>query len=213
MTVGEECSREESILGGGSFKIRGPLPGSVCVVVSTAAGLCRGCPTQWGPLVTFDEGQEGRPGLLSFPDLKFFNILSRSCSETRFHIICWMKIHFCSGMVKVPGFLLKKIYRIFKQREFDSVLPSFTDLLFFFFFYIYLPALGLSCSMKVKVAQLCPTLCDPMDYIIHGVLQARILEWVAFPFSRGSSALQVFCIAGRFFTSWARREAQEYWSG
>ena len=34
--------------------------------------------------------------------------------------------------------------------------------------------------------QLRPTLCDPMDYMIHGVLQARILEWVAFPFSRGS---------------------------
>ena len=41
--------------------------------------------------------------------------------------------------------------------------------------------------MKVKVAQLCPTLCDPMDYTVHGILQARILEWVAFPFSRGSS--------------------------
>ena len=40
---------------------------------------------------------------------------------------------------------------------------------------------------KVKVAQLCPTLCDPMDYTVHGILQARILEWVAFPFSRGSS--------------------------
>ena len=40
---------------------------------------------------------------------------------------------------------------------------------------------------KVKVAQSCPTLCDPMDYIVHGILQARILEWVAFPFSRGSS--------------------------
>ena len=39
---------------------------------------------------------------------------------------------------------------------------------------------------KVKVAQLCPTLCDPMDYTVHGILQARILEWVAFPFSRGS---------------------------
>ena len=39
--------------------------------------------------------------------------------------------------------------------------------------------------VPVKVAQLCPTLCDPMDYTIHGVLQARILEWVAFPFSRG----------------------------
>ena len=42
-------------------------------------------------------------------------------------------------------------------------------------------------EVKVKVAQLCPTLCDPMDCIVHGILQARILEWVAFPFSRGSS--------------------------
>ena len=41
--------------------------------------------------------------------------------------------------------------------------------------------------MKVKVAQSCPTLCDPMDCTVHGILQARILEWVAFPFSRGSS--------------------------
>ena len=41
--------------------------------------------------------------------------------------------------------------------------------------------------MKVKVAQLCPTLCDPMAYTVHGILQARILQWVAFPFSRGSS--------------------------
>ena len=35
-----------------------------------------------------------------------------------------------------------------------------------------------------SVAQSCPTLCDPIDYTVHGVLQARILEWVAFPFSR-----------------------------
>ena len=40
--------------------------------------------------------------------------------------------------------------------------------------------------MKVKVAQLAPTICDPMDYTVHGILQARILEWVAVPFSRGS---------------------------
>ena len=39
----------------------------------------------------------------------------------------------------------------------------------------------------MKVTQLCPTLCDPMDYTGHGILQARILEWVAFPFSRGSA--------------------------
>ena len=42
-------------------------------------------------------------------------------------------------------------------------------------------------EVKVKVTQLCLTLCDPMDYIVHGILQARILEWVAFPFSRASS--------------------------
>ena len=41
--------------------------------------------------------------------------------------------------------------------------------------------------VKVKVAQSCPTLCDPIDYTVHGVLQARILKWVAFPFSRGYS--------------------------
>ena len=44
--------------------------------------------------------------------------------------------------------------------------------------------------VKVKVAQSCLILCDPMDYTAHGILQARILEWVAFPFSRGSSQLR-----------------------
>ena len=56
----------------------------------------------------------------------------------------------------------------------------------------------------------CLTLCDPMNYTVHGNLQARIPEWVAFPFSRESSKprdpTQVFRIAGRFFPSWA----QEY---
>ena len=106
-------------------------------------------------------------------------------------------------------------------------------------------------KVKVKVAQLCPAICDPMDYTIHGILQARILKWVAFPFSRrplpnpeiepksptlqaafwpaelqgklqntGMGSLSLFqwifptqelnwvsCIAGRFFTNWAMREA------
>ena len=61
-----------------------------------------------------------------------------------------------------------------------------------------------------KVAQLCPTLSDPIDYTVHETLQARILEWVHFPFSRGSSQprdqTQVSQIAGGFFTSWATRE-------
>ena len=38
--------------------------------------------------------------------------------------------------------------------------------------------------VKVRVTQSCPTLCDPMDYIVHAIFQARILKWVAFPFSR-----------------------------
>ena len=44
-------------------------------------------------------------------------------------------------------------------------------------------------KVKVKVAQSCLTLCNPMDYRVHGILQARILEWVAVPFSRGSYQL------------------------
>ena len=71
-------------------------------------------------------------------------------------------------------------------------------------------------KVKVKVAQLYLTLCNPMDYTVHGILQARILEWVAFPFSRGSSQpgnrTQVSHIAGGFFISWATKETQEYWS-
>ena len=55
-------------------------------------------------------------------------------------------------------------------------------------------------GVKVKVAQSYLTLCNPMDYRVHGILQARILEWVAGPFSRGSSQprdqTQAFHIAG-----------------
>ena len=69
-------------------------------------------------------------------------------------------------------------------------------------------------KVKVKVAQSCPSLCDPMNCVVHGILQARILEWAAFLFSRRSCQprdwTQVSCIAGKFFTIWATREAQ--WS-
>ena len=41
--------------------------------------------------------------------------------------------------------------------------------------------------VKVKLAQSCPTSCDPTDYTVEGILQARILDWVFFPFSRGCS--------------------------
>ena len=67
-----------------------------------------------------------------------------------------------------------------------------------------------------EVTQLCPTLCDPMDCSLlgsslHGILQARVLEWVAISFSRGSSRPRdwtwVSWIAGRHFNLWATREA------
>ena len=64
---------------------------------------------------------------------------------------------------------------------------------------------GLRSKLKVKVTQPCTTLCDLMDYTVHGILQARILEQTAIPFSRGSfqprDQTQVSHIAGRFFTS------------
>ena len=64
---------------------------------------------------------------------------------------------------------------------------------------------------KWKAAQTCPTLCNPVDYTVHEILQARILERVAYPFSSRSSRpktwTRVSCIAGGFFTNWATREA------
>ena len=42
-------------------------------------------------------------------------------------------------------------------------------------------------SESEKVAQLYPTLCETIEYTVHGILQVRILEWAAIPFSRGSS--------------------------
>ena len=68
---------------------------------------------------------------------------------------------------------------------------------------------------EVKAAQSCPTLCNPMDFSlpgssVHGILQARILEWVAIAFSGGSSQPRdwtpVSLIAGGFLTIWATRE-------
>ena len=59
-----------------------------------------------------------------------------------------------------------------------------------------------------EVAQSCPTLCDPMDYSlpgfsVHGILQARILEWVTISFSRDQT--RVSHIGGRRFNLWATR--------
>ena len=72
-------------------------------------------------------------------------------------------------------------------------------------------------AAAAKSLQSCPTLSDPMDcslpgFSVHGIFQARVLEWVAFSFSRGSSRprdrTQVSLIAGRRFTLWATRSSR-----
>ena len=74
---------------------------------------------------------------------------------------------------------------------------------------------ALRCAVSL-VTQVSPSLCNPMDCSppgssVHETLQASVLEWVAMPSSRGSSQPRnqtgVFCIVGRFFTSWATRES------
>ena len=70
------------------------------------------------------------------------------------------------------------------------------------------------CKVKVLVPQLCPTVCDPMDCrspgsYVSGILQARTLEWIPIPFSKGSfrprDQTWVSCVTGGFFTVWAIR--------
>ena len=87
---------------------------------------------------------------------------------------------------------------------------AFSDWFLWLGFYYYKE------KKKKKVAQSCLTLYEPLDCSppgtsAHGIFQARILEWVAIPFSRGSSwprdRTQVSCIAGRCFNLWATREA------
>ena len=107
--------------------------------------------------------------------------------------------HFCSW---------KDIFLVFPiGNSLPSTKPCTLDLKGKFF------GLGLCCLnlvLKVKVVQSYLTLCDPMDYTVHGILQARILEWVAYPFFSGSSWSRnrtgVSCTAGGFFTSWAKTE-------
>ena len=74
-------------------------------------------------------------------------------------------------------------------------------------------------KVKVLVAQSCLTICDPMDYSLpgfsaHGILQERILEWVAIPFFRGSSQPRdltlVSYIAGRFFSIWTTKQTGKH---
>ena len=77
------------------------------------------------------------------------------------------------------------------------------------FGFCFLNFITFAVTLRLLVVQSCPSLCDPVDCSppgssVHGILQARILEWVAFHFSGGSSRprdqTRISCIAGRLFT-------------
>ena len=101
---------------------------------------------------------------------------------------------FLSG--KVFGKWWQHVCRLDRQPPYTVTLPHLSSLILR---HKYQDELKWKSLSRVR-------LCDPMDYTVHGILQARVLEWVAFPFCRGSSQIRdqthVSCIAGGLFTSW-----------
>ena len=95
-----------------------------------------------------------------------------------------------------------------------SFFPVATELHWYIYMYISIHLLLHAC-MCTQSLQSCQTLCNTIDcsppgFSVHGILQARILEWITIPFSRGSSwpraGTLAFCNAGRFFTLQTTRE-------
>ena len=112
-------------------------------------------------------------------------------------------------------YIYDKIYRWLKTQS-----PPSQIFIHFSILFTYFKTLNYHYHEKrwVLITQLCPALCDPMDWgspgsSVHGILQARILEWVAISFSKRSSQprdqTEISSIEGRLFTIWATREAQE----
>ena len=106
---------------------------------------------------------------------------------------------------------------IFTCFFFLSFLNILHSIFILFFGHVLCHVWSYSLERKSDVAQSSPTICDPMDYSLPGsslpgILQARVLEWVAISFSRGSSQPLVSCIEGRFFTVWATREFIDQWN-
>ena len=123
-----------------------------------------------------------------------------------------------SGLIsfKTDWFDLLAVQRTLKSfLHYHNLKASILQHSVFFMVQLSHPYMTTGKSVKMLVTQSCPTLCDPMDCnpsgsSVRGILQARIPEWVAISFFRGSSQArdltQVSCIAGRFFIVWATRE-------
>ena len=141
-----------------------------------------------------------------------------------------------SALFAEEGFLISPCYSLelciqmgmsflfsfaFCSSSFHSYLYGLFGKPFCLFVFLFLgdgldPSLLYNVMKESEVTQSCPTLCNPMDCSppgssVHGIVQARVLEWIASSFSRGSSRprdrTQVSCIAGRHFTVWATGES------
>ena len=145
-------------------------------------------------------------GIRTFPYLKKNHLFdcSQHYSNTRSASSYLYKPHSQTLHLVLDTELTKAKHSISSLYESSS---SISFILFTWYFYSKLGIYNAMCY--AQLAQLCLTLCDPMDCrltgsSVHGDSQARILEWVATPSSRGSSQprdqTQVFRIAGRFFT-------------
>ena len=117
--------------------------------------------------------------------------------------VSWLSTPSLSNLMDPWNTLLE-----WKNQNHDTVVPRL--------YFLHWESVKVQCAsacVRALVAQLSPTLCDPMDcsppgFSVRGILQARVLEWIAIPFSIGTSQPRdrtlVSCITGRSFTVWAQ---------
>ena len=179
---------------------RPPCPSPTPRVYSNSCPLSQWYhPTISSSVVPFFSRLQSFPVSASFPKNQFFTSGGQSIGIFSFSI---SPSNEYSGMI---SFRMDRLDLLEVQGTLKSLLQHHSSKASTFYSIFY------NC-VCLLVAQSCPTLCESMDYSppgssVYGILQAKILEWVAMPFSRGYArprdSTQVSCIAGGFFTHWA----------